>query len=321
MESVYFNARSKAKEAKLLSVENLEKLAKSGSLDEVVKNLLDLKLIKGEQIESFADLEKISNREEQEFLDFLKHESVHEKLTKFFLVKYDYFNLESLYFNIVLNVGDLPMMFEGQTKISTMKKCLETKTYEGLSSIMQELLSSLEKSADKSYFFVDNEFKKAMHKEKLLFAKVSKDLLECENYLIDLKNIELALRVRDKKTFALVKIDGGTLEDNFFETLCTKDLFSILSDTKFSTYKEVIEMIVNAKKENKPFEKFDFLMDCFPITFFDDKKYVAEKFLPYIRYCYLKLAEIKNLKIIFDGLNSNQNRKKLCSSLRRVYVK
>ena len=73
MESVYFNARSKAKEAKLLSVENLEKLAKSGSLDEVVKNLLDLKLIKGEQIESFADLEKISNREEQEFLDFLKH--------------------------------------------------------------------------------------------------------------------------------------------------------------------------------------------------------------------------------------------------------
>lgn len=321
METTYFNARSKAKEAKLLSIENLEKIAKSNSLEETTKNLLDLKLMKGEQVESFDDLVQIINREEQEFLDFLKHESVHKDITKFFLAKYDYFNLESLYFEIVLKKGEMPKLFEGNIKISTMKKCLETQKYDDLSVQMKNLLLMLDKSDDKSQFFVDNAFKKAMAKEKLLLSKVSKDLFECQNYLIDLKNIELALRLRDEKTFSIVRLDGGKLENEFFKKLCTNNLGSILNDTKYSLYKNVVEIIVEAMRENKPFQKFDFLVDCFPITFFDDKKYLPESLLPYIRYCYLKLNQIKNLKIIFDGLSANQNRKKICTQLRRVYEK
>lgn len=321
METTYFNARSKAKEAKLLSYENLERIAKSNSLEEITKNLLDLKLIKGEQIESFADLEQIAKREEQEFLDFLKHESVHKDLTKFFLLKYDYFNLECLYFNINLKTKETPLLFEGNIKISTMRNCLEKQKYDDLPLEMKKLLNLLDESADKSYFFVDNAFEKAKRKEMLNLSKVSKDLFEMQNYLCDLKNIELALRLRDEKMFFLVKIDGGKLEDGFFKKLCSDDLGSILSDTRYSVYKNVVEMIVEAIREGKPFQKFDFLMDCFPLTFLEDKKYVAEKFLPYVRYCYMAMTQIKNLKIIFDGMMANQNKKKLCAQLRRVYEK
>lgn len=321
METTYFNARSKSKEAKLLSYESLEKIAKSNSLEEVTKTLLDLKLIKGEQIESYEDLTQISKREEREFLEFLKQESIHKDVTKFFLLKYDYFNLECLYFYLILKKEENPLMPEGNIKISTMRKCLETQRYEGLSPEMQNLLTSLDNSKETSTFIVDNAFKQAMNKEKLRLSKVSKDLFECQNYLTDLKNIELALRLRDEKMFSLVRLEGGKLDDNFFKTLCVNDLSSILESTKYSTYRNVVEIIVEAIRENKPFQKFDFLMDCFPITFFDDKKYDVGNMLPYIRYCYLEITQIKNLKIIFDGLIGNQNKKKLCSSLRRVYEK
>ena len=309
METTYFNARSKSKEAKLLSFANLEKLAKSNSLEEVTKNLLDLKLLKGEQIEHFADLDKIAKREEKEFLEFLKHESVHKDITRFFLLKYDYYNLEVLYFYINLKLPELPMLFEGNVKISTLKKCLETQKYEGISVHMQNLLSFLDKSEDKSFFFIDNAFKKALHSESLALSKISKNLFELQNYLSDLKNIELALRLRDEKTFQIVKLEGGKLEDEFFKKLCTNDLGVILSDTRYSIYKEVIAMIIDAMRENKPFQKFDFLIDCFPITYFDEKKYSLESFSPYLRYCYLAITQIKNLKIIFDGIIINQNKK------------
>ncbi len=321
METTYFNARCKAKEAKLLSQESLEKIAKSNSVEELTKNLLDLKLIRGEQIESFADLEQIAKREEREFIEFLKHESVHKDITKFFLLKYDYFNLECLYFYLNMKTKETPLLFEGNIKISTMQKCLQKQDYGDLTVGMQKLLKMLDGSSDKSYFFVDNAFERAKKTELLALSKVSKDLFELQNYLSDLKNIELALRLRDEKMFSLVKVDGGKLDDAFFKKLCTDDLGSILSDTKYSIYKNVVEMIVEAMQEGKPFQKFDFLMDCFPITFLDDKKYVAESFLPYVRYCYLALTQIKNLKIIFDGMLANQNKKKLCSQLRRVYEK
>ena len=321
METTYFNARSKSKEAKLLSLENMERIAKSNSLEEVTKTLLDLKILNGEQIESYADLDKIAKREEKEFLEFLKHESIHEDITKFFLLKYDYFNLEILYFYINLKLPELPTLFEGNIKISTLRKCLETQKYEGISLHMQNLLSFLDKSKDKSYFFVDNAFKKSLHSEGLSLAKISKDLFELQNYLSDLKNIELALRLRNENRFKLVKLEGGKLDNEFFKKLCTDDLGVILGDTMYSNYRDVIAMIVDAIRENKPFQKFDFLMDCFPITYFDEKKYSLEKMSPYLRYCYLAITQIKNLKIIFDGIMINQNRKKLCSNLRRVYEK
>ena len=321
MEKTYFNARSKAKEAKLLSKESLEMLSKSGLLEDVLKNLLDLKLLKGEQITSFSDLYQITRREEKEFIDFLLKESVNTDLTKFFLLDYDYFNLESLYFYIKLNYPGTKLKPQGYIKISTIEKNLRQNTSEGLSPYMKKLLDVLESSEDKSSFFVDNLFKKALYKEKLELAKVSKELFECVNYMSDLKNIELALRIRDAKMFSLIKIDGGSLSDEFFKKLCNDDYAQILSESKFSPFKNVIEIIVEAKTANKPFQKFDFLMDCFPITFFEEKKYEVNGFLPYIRYCYLELVQIKNLKIIFDGLSINQSRKKICSNLRRVYEK
>lgn len=321
MEITYFNARSKAKEAKLLKMDGYEKLIKSSTLDELIKNLLDLKLIKGENISGFADLKQITKRKEKEFVEFLKHEQINENLTKFFLLPYDYFNLESLYFNVVLKKFDSPLKIEGSIKIQRMEKCLEKDELDGLTPFMQNLIVFLKQNTNQSSFFVDNAFKQTMQKEMLSLAKVSKPLLECLNYLTDLKNIELALRLRDEQMFNLTKLEGGSLKGDFFKLLLSKSFASILAETKFSPYKNVVEIIVEAMKQKMPFQKYDFLVDCFPITFFEDKKYDTSGMMPYIRYCYLEKNEIKNLDIIFDGLSTNQPKKKILSSLRRVYEK
>lgn len=319
MEIDYFNAVSKAKEAKLVSLENLEKLAKSSNLEDVAKTLLDIKLLKGEQITSYADLFSITYREESDFIEFLKKESIDADITRFFLAKYDYFNLEVLYFNKRLNTREQELTFEGNVKISTIAKSIDLKKYNDLPISMQTLLTFLDKSEDKSYFFVDTAFKKAMHKEMLNASKKSSELHECFSYYTDLKNIEIALRLRDEKMFALSKLEGGTLDDEFFKKLCKDSFLEIVRDNKYGTYKIAIELIIECLKDKKPFVKFDFLIDCFAITFFESLKYKTEQCLPYIRYCYLKLAQIKNLKIIFDGLVSNQNKKALCNQIRRVY--
>lgn len=321
MNSYYFVGRCKALETKLLSSLQLNELIKCREVVEVVSLLNSYNFLKGENINTFSDLLALLDREEQEFLAFLKRSTPNENYTKFFTLKNDYFNAESIYMARRLHVSP-PLLNEGLLRIETLEKVMETKGYDVLSVQLSNCIKycdSLVGEENFTGFAVDTAFKRAMYEEMREICKKNKDLRKYCTFRIDMQNISLAVRLRDKKMFNLVRLAGGSLHDSVFDNLISGNEETILSRLSSSDYISAIKLLLGAMRENEPFVKFDYMFDCFPISFFDKFKYETEGDVPYIRYCFLKETELINLRIIIQGLITNRNRQKITNEIRRVY--
>ena len=82
MNSIYFNGRCKALETKLLSDLQLNELVKCREVVEVTNLLNSYNFLKGESVANFEDLLSLIEREEKEFLAFLKRSTPNENFTK-----------------------------------------------------------------------------------------------------------------------------------------------------------------------------------------------------------------------------------------------
>lgn len=320
--NIYFNSRSKALEIKILDYDKLVRLIKCSGLDEIIRILDDWGFLQGQNILNYSDLLKLIDREEQEFLEFLKRSTPNEKISTYFLLKYDYHNLESLYLKNRLNVSDVLLTYEGKLKISTLEQCVVYKNYRDLSPTMQSCLNAVDKliAEDKhSGFLIDTTFKKALYQEMVEYSKVSKLLAQYTTFFINLKNIELALRFRDEKLFNLIKLDGGSIKDEDYKKLCKNEFYKILTDFKHSPYFLPIQLIISSLQKNQTLTRFEFMLDCLGQTFFDELKFQTGGDIPYLRYCFLKINELVNLRIVFEGFISNRNKKKITNELRRTY--
>ncbi len=209
--------------------------------------------------------------------------------------------------------------------ISTLQKAVENEqTQKMLPPEMQNALkkaNNLFLQQKQTGFLVDTIFKKAQYEHMMRLSRADKALHSYFLSFVDLKNIELCFRFRDKNIFESTRLLGGTLENNFFEMLCEKPLETILLKTANSPYFSAIKLLANAFENGKPFSQFEFLVDCFGVTFFDEFKFNTNKNYAYLRYCFLKQNELTNLRIIFEGLQAKRSHKKICEDLRRVYAK
>ena len=321
MNSIYFVGRCKALETKLLSNLQLNELIKCRELAEVVTLLNSYNFLKGENVTTFSDLLTLIDREEQEFLAFLKRSTPNENFTKFFTLKYDYFNAESVYIAKKLNETP-PLINEGLLRIETLEKIVASRKYDILSVQMSNCMKYCDElgiGENFTGFNVDTAFKRALYEEMREVSKKNKLLRKYCAFVIDMQNISLAIRLRDKKMFESVRLVGGTLNDSVFNCLIKDDADTILATLAHSDYISAIKLLVTAIKHDEPFYKFDYMFDCFPITFFDKYKYETEGDAPYLRYCFLKENELINLKIIIQGLIANRNRQKMSDEIRRVY--
>lgn len=322
--NIYYNSRAKALEAKLLSFETLTSLANCKTVLQVSKILNDNNFLKGFEAKTFSDFLGFVLREQEDFLKFLKKEMLDEDISRFFCLKFDYFNLECLFLEKKL-AKPFDLLPEGMILISTLKDAVENKDKQKLlpAEMQQALLfcENLFKTQKETGFLIDTTFKKALYKQMLQASKADRALFDCFNAFLDLKNIELCFCFRNTKLFQEARLLGGTLKDDFFEMLCQKPFDVILQNTKNSSYAVAIKLIVEATEQNKPFLKFEFLLDCFGQAFFDEFKFNSSKNYAYIRYCFLRQNEIANLKTIFEGLEAKRSHKKICEELRGIYAK
>ena len=318
MNSIYFNGRCKALETKLLSDLQLNELVKCREVVEVTNLLNSYNFLKGESVVNFEDLLSLIEREEKEFLAFLKRSTPNENFTKFFTLKNDYFNAESIYISNKLG-HEPPLVSEGLLRVETLSKIIQSGKYDALSFQMANCMQYCNSLAEFSGFSVDTAFKKALYEEMREVAQKNKLLKEYTTFLIDMQNISLAIRLRDKKMFDSVRLAGGSLDDAILGSICHDDADTILIRTAHTDYISAIKLLVDAIKHDETFFKFDYMFDCFPITFFHKFRYETEGDAPYLRYCFLKENELINLRIIIQGLIANRNKQKLSSEIRRVY--
>ena len=321
MNNIYFNGRCKALETKLLSLVQLNEIVKCKEVAEVVNLLNSYNFLKGESVANFQDLLVLIEREEKEFLQFLKRTTPNPNFAKFFTLKYDYFNVESIYIATKLEKDSYPTLLEGQLKIDTIIDLIKSQKYNLLSPQMENCLKycdELFKKEQFTGFSIDTAFKKALY-EEIAESSKTKLLKKYTTFLIDMQNISLASRLRDKTLFQTVRLRGGSLKDEVLFSLCTDEPAEILMRTRNSDYTSAIKLIVSAWEKGETFFRFDYMFDCFPISFFDKYKYETVGYAPYLRYCFLKETELINLRIIIEGLISNRNRQRISNELRRVY--
>ena len=65
--------------------------------------------------------------------------------------------------------------------------------------------------------------------------------------------------------------------------------------------------------------EFEKAADDFPLKILLEKKYSSEGYLPFVTYCYYKLAEIKNVRIILVGLLNGESKTAIKNRLRLTY--
>lgn len=304
----------------MLSNLQLNELVKCREVVEVVNLLNSYNFLRGESVGHFEDLLSLIDREEREFLAFLKRSTPNENFTKFFTLKNDYFNTESIY--IAKRLNDEPALLnEGLLREETITKIIESQKYEALSVQLQNCLRYCDslKGEDFSGFNVDTAFKKAYYQELREYAKHNKQLKEYTTFVIDMQNISLAIRLRDEVMFNSVRLAGGSLEDDIFKSLCKDDAETILLKSARTDYTSAIKLLIDAMRHDETFHKFDYMFDCFPISYFDKYRYETKGDAPYLRYCFLKQSELINLRIIIQGLLSSRNRQKIANEIRRVY--
>lgn len=321
---IFFSARCSALESNLLTFDELSKLASANSVQDCIKLLNAHKIMQGERCQSYRDFLDVVDNDEKRFLEFLKRNNPKEELAKFFLLEYDYFNLECVFLHKRMGYEIPENLHEGTMTIDAIKRAVLNQKYEILSPRMQNCLQYLDGLFDRNEatgFLVDTAFKKSFYEEELVIAKASVHLQKILDFQIDSSNIELALRFRDVEVFDKIRLTGGTLEDEFLEKLCKDPFNKILVDTQFMTYSVAIKLIVQALLKNQTLYKFEYMQDCFPVTYLNKIRFQTDKDIPYIKYCFLKKCELTNLRIIFEGLIAGREAKVICDDIRRVYDK
>lgn len=321
--TIYAVARAKAKEASLLGQNRLNRMIDSSSFDEAIKILAEVGF-GGGSLDDTADFEKLISSETALLYDFIKEACPTEEVKKFFLISNDYENAKAFVVNKYLKTDvSLSLTNDGLYKKDFMLDKILTDDYRFFTdNLKKALLESDELFVSKNYdgFKLGGIFSKYLFKDLEFFAKKSKVIREILKVKADTTNITIALRARDYNLVKDYFVCGGTLSSKDLKSLCEDSFDSLLDRFRISSVKEFILSAIEDLKLNKPFVDFEQKADDFALKFLSKYKYVFEGEAPFILYCYYKLAEISNVRIILVGLKNNFEIEDIKKRLRLGYA-
>ncbi len=318
--NIFFNAVANSKSMELLTEQELGFLCDATNIETMLKILGSHNLLQGLNIQTYNDLISVVELDEKNFLDFVKQNVVDKKITAFFCLNNDYYNIQCAFTKIRLQKMNLSYKPEGLYKIADIEKAIENKNYGIFSNEQKFCLETLDKTEKLTGFVLDTAFKKAKYLEFRRLSACNKDLSIIAQTYIDGLNLKNALRFKDKNLMEVLFLEGGKVTKKELENLMQKDYNKILNDTKFDDNALMIKFICTALIEKKPMTKFEKMQDLFAVNYFEAKKTDVNGLTPYLRYCYLKLNEISNLRVIFEGKINGLNKNQIKNDIRRVYL-
>ena len=320
--NIYANARAITSENGLLGIERLNRMAECTSLAEAFKILSEVNFGEG-KASGENGFEELISSERESFFEFVKEVSPDITFTKYLLLPNDYHNAEVLIRSKYLKSDYKPMITSsGFITVEAMKDMIFSDDYSSFSSDLSEALLTVDlmfvsgKADGKS---VDLVFKKALYSDLSKCVKKNKFLSDILKRKIDIINISVALRTRNYKLAEESFIENGTftLGDIKVFTEETPDVIRTLYKTHRES--ELIESALDDFSKKRPLTSFEQMADGFILAKLKENKFDVSGYVPFIRYCFYKLAELSNVRIILSCVENEMSPSDIKSRLRETY--
>ncbi len=312
-------------EKKLLTKQQLQRLAEAKSLEDAIKLLNETsyssELSKLDRAENYEKvLSEVLNKTYKEVMGISPEKSLVEIIT----CKYDYHNLKVLVKENILKekFNSMYCMLD-ENEVETFRE-LAVKNEEDLSKDFKECLEFFETTKDPQDIdiFID---KKYFEKVLSLSESFGLDMIsEYFRAMIDFINLRTFIRCRKqnqvKETLKKVLIEGGDVETDKILEMFHDDI-EILS-VKLKAYKigKVLAKIVEEFKNTNSLNSFEKSMDDYLVEIVRKTKSINYGAEVIFSFLFAKELEIKNLRLILVGKVNDLSAEFIKERLREVYV-
>ena len=305
---LYTNGVIAAISNKLIKKETYLKMIESNSLDNAISLLNSTSFTNGKKINSVYDVKSLLDVEEININKFLKKECPISEFIDYINCLNDYRNLEYFYkskfFNLNVNENNI---LEGKYSISIIKECLNLNKFDDLKSrFIKELFEKISQFKDKQkdWVKIDYCFKAECYKNLFFIVKNNKILFEIFKNKIDYQNINLCLRVKSFDEFKSQYLENGSLNLSFYETFYKTGNVSSLSSSNKVLDNLIKILKFDSKEKLSILNKESNLIELKTLSGFNED---IESPVPFLKYYYRKILEIKNLRMIFSLKLNNLN--------------
>ena len=305
-------------EKTLLGEDRLKRMI-DGNVDDAFKILSEVGFGTGEKTKS--EIDAVLALETARLCTFIKETAPDDKTAEFFLYPFDFKNAEALIKAKYLKTD--PELFScGYLDEKTLKEKIFSDSYGTLPRFMGEALLASDKAfIDKteSGQFINSLFTKALY-EELFALNIKNPYIEkilCVK--ADMINIGIALRTRDFESAKGQFVHEGSIDKSTLKAVCEDDFDKIREQFKFSDYKEEVFAALDGIECGKGLKDFERLSDGFAVKIINKNKFNQEGIFPFIRYCFYKLADITNARIILVGHSGNLTGEEISERIREHY--
>ena len=319
------SVRIRHAEKKLLTKQQLQRLADAKNLEDAIKLLNETsyssELSKLDRPENYEQvLSEVLNKTYKEAMEISPEKSLVEILS----CKYDYHNLKVLVKENILKekFDSMYCMLDGN-EIEAFRE-LALKNDEGLSKDFKECLDFFETTKDPQDIdvFID---KKYFEKVLSLAEDFKLEMItEYFKAMIDFINLRTFIRCRKqnqvKETLEKVLIKGGDVETDKILDMFYEDI-EILP-VKLKAYKigRVLSKIVEEYKNTNSLNGFEKSMDDYLVEIVRKAKSIHYGAEVIFSFLFAKELEIKNLRLILVGKVNGLSADFIKERLREVYV-
>ena len=319
------SVRIRHAEKKLLTKQQLQRLADAKSLEEANKLLNETsnssELSKLDRPENYEQvLSEVLNKTYKEAMEISPDKSLVEILS----CKYDYHNLKVLVKENILKekFDSMYCMLDGN-EIEAFRE-LALKNDEGLSKDFKECLDFFETTKDPQDIdiFIDKKYF-----EKVLSLAEGFKLEMITEYfkaMIDFINLRTFIRCRKqnqvKETLEKVLIKGGDIDTDKILDMFYEDIEILPIKLKAYKIGRVLSKIVEEYKNTNSLNSFEKSMDDYLVEIVRKAKSIHYGAEVIFSFLFAKELEIKNLRLILVGKVNGLSADFIKERLREVYV-
>ena len=319
------SVRIRHAEKKLLTKQQLQRLADAKNLEDAIKLLNETsyssELSKLDRPENYEQvLSEVLNKTYKEAMEISPEKSLVEILS----CKYDYHNLKVLVKENILKekFDSMYCMLDGN-EIEAFRE-LALKNDEGLSKDFKECLDFFETTKDPQDIdiFIDKKYF-----EKVLSLAEGFKLEMITEYfkaMIDFINLRTFIRCRKqnqvKETLEKVLIKGGDIDTDKILDMFYEDIEILPIKLKAYKIGRVLSKIVEEYKNTNSLNSFEKSMDDYLVEIVRKAKSIHYGAEVIFSFLFAKELEIKNLRLILVGKVNGLSADFIKERLREVYV-
>ena len=298
---LYTNGVIAAISGRLISKDTFYKMIDSNNLDNVISIFNNTSFISGKKVSLVYDIIKLVNLEKFNLHNFLKNECPDQVFIDFIDCYYDYYNLETIYKNILFNLKlEVNNLIIGKYGVEKIIDALLSNNYDDFNNLfIKELFEKVNLVKDKinSWSKIDFYFKSYYYKNLTDIVKKNKLFNGLLKYKIDFQNLQLSARVSNFDEFKNQFIENGSLNLMFFEILIKQNKISVHNNDKILNNWINILKIENLNEKLQKLQKESRILELKVLSGYEER---IESAIPFLKYYYKKRLEIDNLTMIFS---------------------